>query len=296
MDYCTAMSSAPAEPAEPATCDLAGLARRRAIAEAIAREAADCLLGFRGRLTSVGWKGEVDLVTEADRTAERLILDALRRLLPEDRVVGEEGGLQGPPEAPFTWYVDPLDGTTNFVHGLPHFAASLGAAWSAGPDSPPPVLVVGALSAPALVGSREDACGLTYSAARGLGATRNGLPIAVAPHTELGRALVATGFPYDRTHTAHALVGPLERALERCLCVRRLGSASLDLALVADGTFGAYWEPRLKPWDFAAGAVLVSEAGGRVTDLSGGQGMLASGDVLATNGLLHEAFLRDVFA
>jgi len=304
------------------------LARRRASAEAIAREAAAILMHHRGRLNAspsaavaaspsaavatspaaavatspsaavatspsaavatspsavagVTWKGAVDLVTIADRESETFVIAALHAAFPDDHIIGEEGGGAGPADADFVWYVDPLDGTTNFVHGLPHFAVSLGCVYRGDP-------AVGVILAPVL--------GDVWSAALGQGATKNGQPIAVATDQTLRRSLVATGFPYDRTTDAEALARRVARALAHCLDVRRLGSAALDLAQVADGTFGAYWEPRLKPWDLAAGVVIVREAGGRVTDLAGGDTLLASGDVLATNGLLHAAFLADVLA
>jgi myo-inositol-1(or 4)-monophosphatase len=291
----------PAVSAPAKTPSSAALSRRLALAVDVAREAAALLMHHRGRLTEVAFKGAVDLVTEADRGAERLVLERLAAALPEDLLVGEEGGGAGPAEAPFAWFVDPLDGTTNFVHGLPHFCVSLGLTWRASPLTPlEPVL--GVIAAPALAPLGASALGTLWSGALGLGATRSGLasttdlviPLAVSRVDTLDRALVATGFPYDRQDTSLALIRPLEAALHRVHCVRRLGSAALDLAQVADGTFAAYWEPRLKPWDLAAGVALVREAGGRVTDLGGGDSILESGDVLATNGLLHEPFLREI--
>jgi len=264
------------------------LARRRASAETIAREAAAILLHHRGRLNEVTWKGAVDLVTVADRSSEAFVIAALHKAFPEDRIVGEEGGGEGPVDADFVWYVDPLDGTTNFVHGLPHFAVSLGSVHRGEP-------LVGVIHAPALsLPSTPRDPGIVWSAASGLGASRNDRPIAVAAHTILRRALVATGFPYDRPTHGSVIGQRVESALAHCLDIRRLGSAALDLAQVADGTFGAYWEGSLKPWDMAAGLAIVRAAGGRVTDLAGGETMLASGDVLATNTLLHAAFLADV--
>jgi len=263
------------------------LAKRRELAVSIAVEAAALLMRFRGRLTDVAWKGAHDLVTEADRASEAFILDALSSAFPDDRIIGEEGGGAGPELAPYVWFVDPLDGTTNFVHGLPHFSVSLGL--TARTDSLTPV--AGAIVAPALLAPAADRPGITWDAASGQGAKKNGAPIAVSHHRTLDRALVATGFPYDHATTAPSLIRPLTKVLSRCLCIRRLGSASLDLAHVADGTFGGYWEPRLKPWDLAAGVAIVREAGGRVTDHRGTDTFLESGDILATNGHLHPLFL-----
>jgi myo-inositol-1(or 4)-monophosphatase len=264
------------------------LATRRELAVSIAAEAADLLMRFRGRLTDVAWKGAHDLVTEADRASEAFILNALSMAFPDDRIIGEEGGGAGPDLAHFVWFVDPLDGTTNFVHGLPHFAVSLGLAFRTDTGLVP---VAGAIVAPALLAPAAERPGITWDAASGQGARKNGAPIAVSHHLTLDRALIATGFPYDHAATAPALVRPLTEVLSRCLCIRRLGSASLDLAHVADGTFGGYWEPRLKPWDLAAGVAIVREAGGRVTDHRGTDTFLETGDILATNGHLHPLFL-----
>ena len=275
----------------------AEVARRLTVAREAAALGARVLADHRGHLTSVEWKGAVDLVTSADTASERLVIATLAAAFPDDEIIGEEGGHAGGrdasrPAADWVWYIDPLDGTTNFVHGLPHFSVSIGAAFRGDP-------VVGVIAAPVL--------GTTWYGSQGAGAFRvehapkgheggpDGapLPIAVSTTTELQRALVATGFPYDRIHTASALVGPVARALAKCLCLRRLGSASLDLAYVAQGTFGAFWEPRLKPWDYAAGAAIIREAGGRVTDLAGGDDLWSS-NILASNGHLHAAFLAEV--
>ncbi len=262
----------------------AALGRRLERARAIASDAAALLLAARrGIGAAVTHKGAVDLVTEADRESERLVVTALAAACPEDRIVGEEGAAVGPADAPYTWYVDPLDGTTNYVAGLPHFAVSLGLAAGELP-------VLGVVDAPAL--------GAVYFGAAGLGAfiTEHGAaptPLRVHPATSLQETLAATGFPYDRAGRVDALLAPVGRALGRCLGVRRLGSAALDLAQVAAGAFGVYWERGLKPWDLVAGAALVAEAGGRVTDLSGG-GRLLGGDIAASNGALHTALLDDI--
>jgi myo-inositol-1(or 4)-monophosphatase len=261
---------------------LAAARARREAAEVVAREAAAILQRHRGT-TDVRMKGEGDLVTAADGASEAHIITRLAGLFPDDTIVGEEGGGVAHARAAWTWYVDPLDGTTNFVHGLP-YSVSLGAVFEGEP-------AVGVVAAPDL-----GSGGRVWSAARGLGATRDGVPIRVSRVDRLEMALVATGFPYDRAHTAPALADRLRRALEHVLDVRRLGSAAIDLALVAEGTFPVFWESRLKPWDLAAGALLVREAGGRVSDHAGGDGWLDTGDVVASNGLLHDVFLHDVLA
>ena len=252
------------------------VAARLALALSAALAAGRLLETHRGRLQDVAKKGDVDLVTEADRGAEALIVEQITARFPADAVRGEEGGGVVADDADFAWLIDPLDGTTNYVHGLPWFAVSIGVLFRGVP-------VIGVIHAPAL--------GRTWHGAAGQGAYCDNLPLRVAATATLQDALLATGFPYDRAETAHALVAPVVRALERARGLRRMGAAALDLAGVADGTFAGYWEPRLKPWDLAAGVVLVREAGGRVTDFAGGEGMLASGDVVASNGRLHAALL-----
>ena len=271
---------------------------RLAQAFAAAREAGALLLTMRPGLAPADRKGRVDLVTEADRASERLLLDRLATALPDDRLVGEEGASHGPRDARWRWYLDPVDGTTNYVTGLPHFAVSLGGLLDGVP-------AVGVVSAPAL--------GTTWLAASGGGAWRVShdlggpapVRLAVSPATDTADVLAATGFPYDRSRGLGRLLGQMERAALRCLCVRRLGSASLALALVADGVLGLYWESSLKPWDYAAGVVLVREAGGRVTDHAGrdettrpaddGAGPLGP-DLAASNGHLHRVLLEGIIA
>jgi myo-inositol-1(or 4)-monophosphatase len=272
---------------------------RLAVALAAAREAGALLIAMRPRLGPADRKGRVDLVTEADRASERLLLARLSAALPEDCLIGEEGASAGPPGARWRWYMDPVDGTTNFVTGLPHFAVSLGGLRDGVPT-------VGVVSAPAL--------GTTWLAATGGGAWRLShapdgpapVRLAVSPATSTFDVLAATGFPYDRSGGLAQLLAQTERAVLRCLCLRRLGSASLDLALVADGVLGLYWEAALKPWDYAAGVVLVREAGGRVTDHAGrdeaGRAGLgeATGplgpDLAASNGHLHAVLLGEIIA
>ncbi len=224
-------------------------------------------------------KGRRNPVTVADVEAERHIVGELARRFPDHRVVAEEeGGRAGGAE--WTWYVDPLDGTVNFAHGLPIFAVSIGVCRG---DE----IVAGVVHAAAL--------GETCSAVRGRGAFRNGAPLRVSRGCELREALLATGFAYQRNEVTDNNVAIFADLVLRCRDLRRLGSAALDLAFVAAGHYDAYWEPHLNSWDLAAGILLVTEAGGRVTDLAGGSSMLAQGSVLASNGTaLHETLLRHV--
>ena len=246
----------------------------------LAREAGELHLAIWRRFdpAEVKLKSRRNPVTEADLAAERAIVAGLARRFPAHRVVAEEeGGRAG--DAEITWYVDPLDGTVNFAHGLPNFAASI-AAWRGN------VPLVGVVHAPAL---RE-----TFHALRGGGAWRTGERLQVSRCGELREALLATGFSYQRNEVAENNVREFADLVMRCRDVRRLGSAALDLALVAAGSYDAYWEPWLNSWDIAAGALLVREAGGRCSDLAGGDAMVARGDVLASNGLLHDAMLERV--
>ena len=229
-----------------------------------------------GRLTEVHHKGAVDLVTEADRHAESHLLEGLHSAFPGDGLEAEEGGTLRDGDGRWRWIVDPLDGTTNFVHGLAHFGVSLGLLLE---DVP----VAGIVHVPPT--------GDTYHAAEGQGAWCEETPIHVTAVASLGDALLATGFPYDRRERAEELLRPVRRALEQGRGIRRNGAAALDLVDVARGVFGGFWEQGLAPWDMAAGVVLVREAGGQVTGYGGRPLDLNHGDVVATNGLLHDAVL-----
>jgi myo-inositol-1(or 4)-monophosphatase len=253
-----------------------------AVARAVAHEAGQLVLrGFRAG-GEVRKKGTIDLVTEHDLASERLIRGKLAAAFPDHRIVAEEGaadddrGAHGGP----VWYVDPLDGTTNFAHGHPFYSVSI--ALFDGAEG-----LVGVVAAPAI--------GVTWSAARGHGAHRNGVPCRVTDTSSLGDALCATGFPYDKWTNPDHNVAELDAFLTRTHGVRRGGSAAIDLAMVADGTFDLYWEKGLSPWDMAAGAVLVQEAGGTLSDYDGAPGDPLAGRLVATNGHLHQATL-DVIA
>jgi myo-inositol-1(or 4)-monophosphatase len=224
-------------------------------AEAIAREAGELLLEHGGRSLEVHLKGEVDLVTEADRASERLILKRIRERFPGHGVLAEESGAVGDARgAEYVWVVDPLDGTTNFAAGLPIWSVSLG------------ILRRGERVAGVVHDPSRGEC---FTALRGEGTRLNGRPLRVSGVSDLGSALLVTGFPYDiRTSSVNNL-DHFERMMRRSRAVRRLGSAAIDLAYVACGRFDALWELKLHPWDVAAGALLVEEAGGIVTDFDG---------------------------
>jgi myo-inositol-1(or 4)-monophosphatase len=238
----------------------------------IAVRAGDVLRRRLGHTAEVHHKGAVDLVTAADREAEALILNELASRFPDHGIVAEESG-EHVGGAGFVWYVDPLDGTTNFVHGLPHFAVSMALVAD-------DALVAGVVHDP----MRHE----TFHASRGHGAFLNGERMTVSPVRTLQEALVATGFPYYRGRSIARHVPAFGRVLRRTQGVRRAGAAALDLAYVACGRFDGYWEARLQPWDTAAGSLLVRESGGRVTDYHGVQPVIADREILATNGLVHD--------
>ncbi len=265
-------------PAEPTAAELAAF---RDAAVALARQAGK-VLGARGlpRERQVEQKGfRRELVTAMDREAEQVVVAGLLARFPDHGVLAEEGVLtaQGVDASgsDYRWIVDPLDGTTNYVHGLPFYCTAIGLTFRG-------EVVAGAVHAEAL--------GHTYAAARGLGATRNGEPIRVSATAELADALLCTGFAYVRDEPGREdNVARVARILPRIRDLRRLGSAQLDLCLTAAGHYDAYWEQYLAPYDMAAGAIIVREAGGAVTDLSGGPDWLYGAQILASNGRLHEA-------
>ena len=237
------------------------------------------------------YKGDVDIVTAADRAAEKLIRTRLGEAFPEHGVYGEEGTRERM-EGEFRWYVDPLDGTTNFAHGFPQFCVSMGlehraAGIKANED--------GALVAAVIYDPLRDEL---FTAERGQGTQLNGRPARVSRTRELAEALLATGFPSRKRHASPNIHFYQEFTL-RSHGVRRAGSAALDLAYVACGRLDAFWEFNLNPWDTAAGILLVEEAGGRVTDFAGGRFQLKSDEILASNRLIHEeliGFFGDMFA
>lgn len=240
----------------------------------IAKGAADLVLqGYRTG-TAIRKKGRIDLVTEWDLRSEELIRRAIARAFPDHGIVAEE--TEERDVRALTWYVDPLDGTTNFAHGHPFFSVSLGLCEGGEP-------LVGVVAAPALH--------VIWRGARGIGALRNDVPCGVTACAVLGDALCATGFPYDRQTNPDDNLREYRAFLKRTQGIRRCGSAAIDLSLTADGTYDIYWEQRLSPWDLAAGACLVREAGGRLSDYAGAEADVRKGELVATNGHLHEATL-----
>jgi myo-inositol-1(or 4)-monophosphatase len=260
-------------------------------ASAIAREAGAVLREFFSKGVATEYKGDADLVTVADRTAEKLIRERLAAVFPEHGIYGEEG-TRDRLDGAFRWYVDPLDGTTNFAHGFPQFAVSMGLEQRPAGLAP---TADGTLVAAVIYDPMRDEL---YVAERGRGALLNDKPIHVTRTPELCESLLATGFPSHKRHENPNIHFYHEFCL-RSHGVRRAGSAALDLAYVAAGRLDGFWEFNLNPWDTAAGILLVEEAGGRVTDFAGEHFRLDSRETLASNGLIHAelmSFFAEMFA
>ena len=260
-------------------------------AAAIAREAGARLREFLAQGVKTEYKGDVDLVTVADRTVEKLIRERLGQAFPEHGIFGEEGTRERM-DGEFRWYVDPLDGTTNFAHGFPQFCVSMGLERRAAGMAPERdgTLVAGVIYDP----MRDE----LFTAERGQGAQLNGRSMRVSKIPDLAEALLSTGFPSRKRHASPNVHFYQEFTL-RSHGVRRAGSAALDLAYVACGRLEAFWEFNLNPWDTAAGILLVEEAGGLVTDFSGNAFRLDSREILASNGRIQGELVtlfEDMFA
>lgn len=241
-----------------------------------ARRAGDMLRNEFGRSHQVRYKGPIDLVTEMDERSEATIREILSQAFPAIPIVGEEG-VHATVSEPCYWLVDPLDGTTNYAHGYPFFAVSIALIQDGVP-------VVGVVYNPLL---REF-----FHAVRGTGAKLNGRSIRVSEATELGRSLLASGFPYDAWTNPRDNGAEWHRFLKRVVSLRSDGAAALDLCHVAAGRIDGYWELVLEPWDMAAGVLMVEEAGGRVTGVDGSSFTLRRPDVLASNGRIHAAMVE----
>jgi myo-inositol-1(or 4)-monophosphatase len=249
--------------------------------ETVARIGGTELMRYWRSLTpdQVSEKARNDLVSAADLASERAIVAAVAARFPEHRVLSEESGWSRRDDSGPAWIVDPLDGTTNFVHGIPQFAVSIGVAVADRVD----------------FGVVLDPCkGDAFTAARGRGARWNGVPCRVSRQSGLAGSLLATGFPFK----AHRLLDPylaiFREVFLRCKAVRRPGAAALDLAYTACGLFDGFFEFQLSPWDVAAGAVLIEEAGGVITDMEGGEAWLASGNVVCGPAGVHGELLAVV--
>lgn len=226
----------------------------------------------------VEYKGLHDLVSYVDRETEKLVIAELRKLLPESGFIAEEG-TQNIRGAKYNWIIDPLDGTTNFIHGIPNYAVSI--ALMENDD-----IVLGVVYE---IGQQECFYGW-----KGGGAYLDGVKIQVSDKSDLNMSLIATGFPYTQFNFIDSYVAFLKWVMQNSRGVRRIGSAATDLAYVACGRFDAFWEYGLKSWDIAAGALLIREAGGMITNFEGEEDFLFTGNVVATNGNLHPVFSRSL--
>jgi myo-inositol-1(or 4)-monophosphatase len=224
----------------------------------------------------ISYKGEINLVTEMDRRSERTVVAVLHSAFPDHGILAEEGtAIEN--SSGFRWIIDPLDGTTNYAHGYPNFAVSIGLERKG-------EVILGVVYDP----MRDE----LFAAEKGRGASLNGRPIRVSKADALIRSLLATGFPYDRATSEKNNLNYFRALLMASQEVRRSGSAALDLCSVAAGRLDGYWELKLHPWDVAAGSLIVREAGGSVSDFSGTRFSIHDKEILASNGIIHEQMIE----
>ncbi len=247
------------------------------IAIEAAKEAGKFLKFSVGKVKNIEMKKgeERNLVSEIDHAAEKKIIDIIKRHHPSHGILAEESGGSG--SSDYIWVIDPLDGTTNFLHGLPIFCVSIGIQYK------------GELMAGVVYDPNLDEL---FTAEKGSGAYLNGKRLHVSKSSELIQSLLVTGFPYDIASNPDNTIERFINVLVKAQAVRRLGSAALDLSYVAAGRFDGFWEVNLNPWDMAAGILFVREAGGLVTDFSGTNSTIHAPQVLASNGHLHKALLN----
>jgi len=235
---------------------------------AAAKAGADVLMKYYGKTLNVEYKGITDPVSQADKNAQKAVIKAIKRVFPEHGILAEEDGVNEMGKD-YCWIIDPLDGTVNFVHGLPAFCVSVGLKYKN-------EIIAGVIYSPV---TKE-----IFSAEKGKGAYLNGEKIKVSKTDKLIRSLAVTGFPYVLEGRRARVFKNFENIVSTSQGIRRLGSAALDMAYVACGRFEFFWEETLKPWDIAAGILIVKEAGGIVTDYDGSKGYFSSQTLLASNG------------
>ena len=245
------------------------------VAAAAAKAAGKVLLRKFGHVRHVEKKGAIDLVTEADLEAEAAVMDIIRQHFPGDMILSEEAGANGP-VSERNWIVDPLDGTTNFAHGFPFFAVSIAFEFRR-------EVVLGTVYNPAM----EE----YFEASRASGAFLNRMPIRVSRVRTLGESLVATGFPYDIRETHREVMAHLTKMIVKAQGLRRPGAAAIDLCYVAAGRLDGFWERSLKPWDTAAGCLILREAGGKATTFAGVRHTPYAESIVAANPYIHDAML-----
>lgn len=249
------------------------------IAVRAARAAGNVMIRNLDRLDTlkIDVKREKDFVSEVDRQAEQEIIRIIRRTYPDHAILAEESGGQGKEKAEFEWVIDPLDGTTNFLHGFPQFAVSIGIRRKN-------TLEIGVIYDPML---QE-----LYVASRGAGATLNDRRIRVSKRQHIDNSLIGTGLPFRSDHDFDAYLKVLKNVMPNTAGIRRAGAAALDLAYVAAGRLDGFWENKLSPWDMAAGALLIQEAGGIVTGPTGRQDFMETGNIVCGNPKIHQQLLK----
>lgn len=248
----------------------------KATALAAADVAGQILLDYARQGFRIEYKNAIDLVTDADRKSEQVIIETIRRTYRHHDILAEERGMDSVGTSPYKWVIDPLDGTTNFAHGFPMYCVSIGLEYRG-------QMGLGVILDP----TRRD----LFVAVSGQGATLNGEPISVSRSSTLNEALLVTGFAYDLRESTHNNLGYFSRFCLAARGVRRTGSAALDLCYVAAGRFDGFWEMKLHPWDMAAGSLMVTEAGGRMSDFKGGTFSIYGNEMVASNGLIHDEML-----
>lgn len=231
-----------------------------------------------GKVYEIHHKGgqERNLVTEIDRKSEEIIISTIRRHYPSHGILAEEGGGRRNGSSPYKWIIDPLDGTTNFTHGLPVYCISIAVEFNG-------EVIVGVIYDPNL----DE----LFTAEKGRGAYLNGKRIAVSKTSSLRQSLLVTGFPYNIAENPNHAIERFVNFLVQAQAVRRMGSAAIDLAYVAAARYDGFWEVALNPWDMAAGALMVQEAGGTLSDFAGGAFSIYQKEIVASNGLIHDEML-----
>ncbi|KAH7654492.1 myo-inositol-1(or 4)-monophosphatase protein [Dioscorea alata] len=255
------------------------------VVETAAKTGAEVVMEAVNKPRNINYKGITDLVTDTDKSSESAILEVVRKNFSDHLILGEEGGFTGNPKSEYLWCIDPLDGTTNFAHGYPSFAVSVGVLFHGKPAAASVVEFVGG---PMCWNTR------TFCAISGGGAFCNGQKIHVSESEEVERSLLVTGFGYDHDVAWETNINLFKEFTDISRGVRRLGAAAVDMSHVALGIVEAYWEYRLKPWDMAAGVLLVEEAGGVVTRMDGGKFTVFDRSVLVSNGRLHGKLLKRI--
>ncbi len=249
------------------------------IAIRAARSAGDTIVREMDRVSdiSIDIKGKNDFVTEVDRQAEHIIIETIKKAYPDHAFLAEESGKSGDSE--YIWIIDPLDGTTNFLHGIPHFAVSIALQYK------------GRLDQAVIYDPVKQEL---FTASQGKGAQLNNKKIRVSPQKTLDGALLATGFPFGDNPKVDEFINSFKSLYSSIAGIRRAGVASLDLAYVACGRFDGFWEYSLKPWDIAAGVLIIQEAGGISSEISGGVDFMESGNIVSANPKLIKAILQKI--